>query len=179
MKTLTVLVAALLAVSTFKAEAALVRWTFEDTSYNLQGPGTISGSFLFDTDSREYSDVRVTVANTGSSTFDGLYEVIFPPATSIAAFSLFKDGPLSSGSPIIQVRWTRPLFVSVPVGVAFTQAGICGDENCGFIEPGAPRRFGDTGSLTPTPIPIPASALLLLGAILGTLGIRRIKENTG
>ena len=167
MKRIHLALALFLSMYTASANADVLTWHFENSSFYLGG--TINGVFLYDADTNQVTDVDF------ETTFGGGYEgaaytqvYITPniPVTS-SAFP-FYTGTLTQYSPFIIISMDSPLGDG-PGTVSFNSYEYrCNDEDCGQfseVRTGNGQITTNPGAAAaPTPEP-PAIALLSSGAI--------------
>lgn len=174
MKKILAIVAMTLGLMSVPAQAALLKWTLNDVVFNVDGPGSISGSFVYNDETEIYSDILLTIAGTGTL-LDGLYTEAF--SVSSSSFIAAKTAPIGVGSAAFELQAARTLtFQGGTIPVLSAEAGFCSDADCNILDPSEPQRFGTTGTIT-APIPLPATGLMLLGALGGVAGLRRLKRN--
>lgn len=64
-----------------QGQAALLKWTLNDVVFNVNGPGSISGSFVYNDQTEIYSDILLTIAGT-LTLLEGLYTEAFSVPSS-------------------------------------------------------------------------------------------------
>jgi hypothetical protein len=167
--------------------ASQVLWTVSGVSFN--DGSTAAGSFVFDADLDEFSNIDVTTTQ-GTVRSQGMF---FPAENylflndsgccnigSTGVLLLTSDAADQTGLPSLSLAFSTPLTDSggaVTLALADSFEGHCDTATCGII--GSPSEEVTAGSIIGTPVaPEPCSTLLLgcgLG-ILFLLGHRNCQE---
>jgi len=161
-----------------RVNAAAVSWELQDWVFN--DGGTASGSFVFDADLNQYSNISI-VTTDGSIRSGASYGIPNPdsPGNSsvlIAVTELLSD---LTGTPVLAAEFESNLtnaggLVAVALG-GFTFEGTCaGGRNfgCGVIT--GPLRRLISGSVASV-VPVPAAIWLFGAALIGLVGFSRRK----
>lgn len=163
-----------LAVFSVTASAIPVRWTLSGVTFS--DGGTASGSFIYDADLNQYSNISITttpgsVILTGA-TFQFVDSIPFAPSATGVLLTAQNGGDLTG------TRGTAPFFTPGLTNAAgsvaiFMQEGSCSDAVC--TGPVAPTRISTAGTavgaqvaLVPT-LSFPMLALLGLSLAVGAL----------
>lgn len=162
-----------------RVNAALVSWDLQDWVYN--DGGTASGSFIFDADLNQYSNISIVTTN-GSNRSGASYGIPNPdsPGNSsvlITVTELLND---LTGTPVLAASFDSNLtnaggLVAVALG-GFTFEGTCAGSRtfgCGNVT--GPLRRLISGSVASV-VPVPAAIWLFGTALIGLVGFSKRRK---
>jgi hypothetical protein len=167
--------ALVLALTPAVALTAPLSWTIQGGLLDGGAAGSIFGSFDFDSDNEQFSNVNITVDELGSQTYFSDYDVDsatgFPQFALISGYDGGSGGPFT-GAPILVLGFDANLVASnSPVAFSsFSFFGECNNDYC--LEASA---FYSVSGAAITAVPVPAAAWLFGSALLGLAGIKRKK----
>jgi hypothetical protein len=164
------IIAVLLSFTAGAAQAVPVTWTLQDWTFN--DGGSASGSFVYDADTNNFSDMFIATTNGTERTGVIYSEAISGGNTAFSAVP-FAGFPSLVSSPNLMVMFADQLTnLGGVVGVFMGQESTCNNAGCTSLT-GPIRFLGEGASVSAVPIPAALSLFLSGLAVFGAVARRR------